>query len=336
MKPTVVVTHRVHDEILELLSTRCTVIANQSDDTLPRSEILRRAANADALMAFMPDMIDADFVDACPRLKIIGGALKGYDNFDVAACSSRGIWFSNVPDLLTVPTAELAIGLMIGLIRHVRSADAELRQGGFRGWRPRHYGLGIEGSTIAIVGMGAIGQAIAQRLQGWGARLRYTDSRRLTLAAEVRFDLDYRPLDALLTDADIVMLALPLTDATLHTFDTLRLAQMRTDAWLINPCRGSVVDESAVLAALQSGRLAGYAADVFEMEDWARPDRPRHIDPRLLDHPRTLLTPHLGSAVASVRLAIERCAAENILAVFAGQRPPQAVNEPMAIRETRC
>jgi phosphonate dehydrogenase len=208
----------------------------------------------------------------------------------------------------------------------VRHADAELRQGDFQGWRPRHYGFGIDGATIAILGMGAIGRAVATRLQGWGAQLRYTDRERLPVDIEEALRLRFQPLDQLLAESDIVMLALPLNATTLHLIDTQALATMKPGAYLINPCRGSVVDECAVLAALERGHLAGYAADVFEMEDWARHDRPRRIDAGLLSHARTLLTPHLGSAVADVRLAIEQCAATNILMALAGHTPPDAIN----------
>lgn len=325
MKPRVVLTHRVHDEVLDLLAPHCELVTNQDADTLPREEIRRRAAEADAMMAFMPDKVDADFLAGCPRLKVIGAALKGFDNFDAAACTARGVWLTFVPDLLTVPTAELTIGLTIGLARHVREADAFVRSGQFKGWLPRFYGTGIEGSTIGIVGMGAIGQAVAQRLQGWGASLIYTD--RAPSPAAQPLGLHWMMMDDLLRQADIVILTLPLTLDTLHRIDATALAQMQPAALLVNPCRGSVVNEAAVLAALETGRLGGYAADVFEMEDWARQDRPQRIDPALLAHPRTLFTAHIGSAVGKVRLAIERRAAENILQALAGLRPQDAIND---------
>jgi phosphonate dehydrogenase len=328
VKPTVVLTHRVHAEIIDLLQAHCTVVANQEPDTLPATEIRRRAQGAEALMAFMPDSIDAAFLDQCPGLRVIGAALKGHDNFDIAACTARGIWFSVVPDLLTVPTAELAIGLLIGLTRRLLQADAVVRSGRFAGWRPQLYGLGIDGAEIGILGMGAIGRALAERLQGWGARLSYQDRIPLPPAEEARLALRRLEREELLAGSDIVLLALPLNPATLHLIDAEALGRLRPGAFLVNPCRGSVVDEEAVLAALESGRLGGYAADVFEMEDWARPDRPRRIPPGLLAHPDTLFSPHIGSAVQRVRLAIERRAAENIIQGLAGMRPMDAVNEP--------
>jgi phosphonate dehydrogenase len=274
----------------------------------------------------MPDRVDEAFLEACPHLKIVAGALKGADNFDAQACTRRGVWLTTVPDLLTVPTAELAIGLMVGVMRHVLDGDRLIRSGQFAGWRPVLYGAGIEGATVGIIGMGSIGRAIAQRLRGWGARLIYTDREPIKSEEESRLGVTWSNLDSLLVAADVVILAVSLAPETLHLMDAQRISKMKQGAFLINPCRGSVVDEGAVCESLKRGHLAGYAADVFEMEDWARSDRPRQIDPELLNHPRTLFSPHLGSAVRRVRILIERCAAENVLQALAGEVPRDAVN----------
>jgi phosphonate dehydrogenase len=319
-----------------LLAPSCELITNQTSETLPREEILRRAATADAVLAFMPDCIDAVFLAACPRLKIVAAALKGYDNFDVQACTARGIWLTVVPDLLTTPTAELAVGLMVGLTRNIRRADAFVRSGQFGGWRPEFYGLGIADSTIGIVGLGAIGRAIAERIRDWGGAIFYTDRRRISEEDERRLRISWCELDELLSRSDIVILALPLTPESHHLIDAGRLQRLKPGSFLVNPCRGSVVDEDAVLTALQSGHLSGYAADVFEMEDWARADRPRRISKALLSHPNTLFTPHLGSAVRKVRLAIELRAAQSIRQVLLGGRPSDAVNDVTAAAELVC
>jgi phosphonate dehydrogenase len=326
VKPRVFLTHTVHQDVLDLLAPHCDLDTNQTPETLPRHEIVRRARSADAMMAFMPDTVDAAFIEQCPRLKVIAAALKGFDNFDVAACTSRGVWLTIVPDLLTVPTAELTIGMAIALTRNIRAADSWVRSGQFQGWRPEFYGLGFANSTIGIVGMGAIGKAIAQRLRGWNATVLYTDRNRVDPTVESQLEIDWHDSDALLVRSEIVILALPLNNDTLHFINGVRLQRMRPDAFLINPCRGSVVDEAAVLAALQARRLGGYAADVFEMEDWARADRPREIAPALLQQPNTVFTAHIGSAVRRVRLEIELRAATNILQVLTGQTPRDAVN----------
>ena len=184
--------------------------------------------------------------------------------------------------------------------------------------------------------MGAIGKAVATRLQGWGARVLYSQPESLPAAEEDALDLSRSELDDLLAESDIVILALALNEHTLHTLNADRLRQMKRGSFLINPCRGSVVDEAAVLQSLTYGHLGGYAADVFEMEDWARPDRPQRIDPALRAHPNTLFTAHTGSAVRDVRFAIEQRAADNILQALRGHQPQDAVNSPLEPKGTVC
>ena len=331
MKPKVVLTHRVHPEVIELLAEHGEVIPNMTDDTLAREEILRRAREAEAIMTFMPDSVDEAFLRACPRLRVVGCALKGYDNYDVDACTRHGVWITNVPDLLTIPTAELTIGLLIGLARNLLAGDHFVRSGRFNGWRPALYGCGLTGKTLGIIGMGAVGRAIAQRLAGYEMRVLYTDPVALPKERETHWKLQRVELAALLAESDFVVPMVPYRAETLHMIGASALAQMKSGAYLINTCRGSVVDEQAVAEALASGRLGGYAADVFEMEDWARPDRPQAIPQALLeDRARTLLTPHLGSAVDSVRLDIELEAARNILQALRDETPQGAINRPQA------
>jgi phosphonate dehydrogenase len=282
-------------------------------------------------MTFMPDRVDEAFLRACPQLRVVGCALKGYDNYDVEACTRHGVWITNVPDLLTIPTAELTIGLLIGLTRNLLAGDRFVRSGAFNGWRPMLYGSGLTGRTLGLIGMGAVGQAIAARLQGYELNLLYDDPRPLVPELEARWQLTRVSRDALLRQSDFVVPMVPYRPDTLHLIDAQALAAMQDGTYLINACRGSVVDEEAVADALASGKLAGYAADVFEMEEWARPDRPRVIPPRLLaDTARTLFTPHIGSAVDSVRLAIEMEAATNILQTLRGEVPQGAINRPLA------
>jgi len=331
MKPKVILTHRVHPEVIELLAEHCEVIPNPTHETLARDEILRRAKDAEAIMTFMPDRVDEEFLRACPQLHVVGCALKGYDNYDVDACTRHGVWITNVPDLLTIPTAELTIGLLIGLTRNVLAGDRFVRSGQFNGWRPALYGSGLTGKTLGIIGMGAVGQAITQRLVGYEMRVLYTDPVALPKEKEEQWSLDRVELPALLAASDFVVPMVPYRDETLHMIDSSALARMKTGAYLINTCRGSVVDEQAVVEALASGRLAGYAADVFEMEEWARPHRPHDIPQALLDDSeRTLFTPHIGSAVDAVRIEIELEAARNILQALRGEIPQGAINRPQA------
>ncbi len=327
----VLLTHRVHSSVIERLRAECQIDVNDSGQILPPDEVRRRAGDASAIMVFMTDHIDRDFLAACPRLRIVAGALKGFDNIDVAACSERGVWVTCVPDLLTVPTAELAIGLLLGLSRHIVAGDRLMRSEPFAGWRPILYGAPLAGRCLGIYGMGAVGQAIADRMKCFGVRMIYHDPRALPPAREASLGLRSVEFDVLLAESDHLIVAAPLTHHNLHAFDDGALARMKRGSFLVNVGRGSVVDEQAVARALQSGRLAGFAADVYEMEDRSRPARPSGIDPALVrDADRTVLTPHLGSAIDSVREQIELEAAENILAALRGQTPPGAVNWPLA------
>ena len=323
----VVIGQPVFPETVALLKDAVEVVAPAGQDALAPADLDRELPTADAWIAFMPDRADDARLERCPRLQVIAGALKGYDNFDVEACTARDVWFSIVPDLLTVPTAELAIALMIGLGRRVLEADRWVRSGAFHGWEARFYGVGLDGARIGFVGMGAIGQAMAERLRPFGVEQRYSDPQPLTPELEQRLGAARaQSLHELLAWADSVVLAAPLTPRTVHLIDAAALAHVRPTALLVNPSRGSLVDEAAVADALEAGRLAGFAADVFEFEDWARPDRPRTIHPRLLHRPDTLFTPHLGSAVVQVRRAIEQRAALNVLDVAAGRPPRDAIN----------
>jgi len=329
MQPKVVISHWVHQKVIAYLEQQgCRVVSNPGAESFDRAVLRHELADADAFMAFMPDHVDADFLADAPNLRVIGCALKGYDNFDVAACTRAGVWLTLVPDRLTEPTAELTIALMLGLARRVLPGDRLIRSGEFRGWRPRLYGSGIAGNTVGIVGMGAVGQAIAARLAGFRAKLLYTDREDLPQHLANTLRLRRVSLRILAEKSDFIVLALPLNESTFHLIDAGFLREVRAGAYLINPCRGSVVDERAVADALAAGRLAGYAADVFEMEDWARPDRPTVIDPQLLAHTgHTLFTPHLGSAVDDIRRDIALEAADNIVAALRGEVPPNAVNQ---------
>lgn len=327
MTNTVLLTNWVHPQITDFLQNHCEVIANP-DRTSPltREQIIEKGQNAKAMMAFMPDMVDADFLERMPNLKLVAGALKGFDNFDIKAMKEREVALTFVPDLLTVPTAELAICLLIGLARNVLAGDDVIRSGNFQGWRATLYGCGLQNAVIGIIGMGAIGQAMAKRISSFEADLRYTDHQRLDETQEEQLNLSWQSFEEVLTASDYVIIATPLTDGTKHLIgaDTLKL--LKPSAFLINPARGSVVDEEAVADALENGTLSGYAADVFEMEDWARLDRPLNIPQRLLDmRDKTLFTPHLGSAVDQVRVDIAMTAARNIVQFFKGEQPKNLI-----------
>jgi phosphonate dehydrogenase len=319
------VTSKVFPETLDLLSRWGEPVANDSVDPWPREELVRKAADAAALMAFMFDTVDAAFLDACPRLRIVSCALKGYDNFDVAACTRKGVWLTIVPDLLTKPTAELALALMLALSRRLLAGDDQVRAERFAGWRPILYGTSIDDSTVSILGGGAIGEAIAQKLSGFNCQVLVHDQQR---ASALPPNARWAPMEELIRQGDYLVLALPLLPSTLHIVNESLLDRVKHGCLLVNPARGSLVNEGHVVAALQTGRLGGYAADVYEFEDQHRKDAPGKIHPGLLAmRDKTVLTPHLGSAVSRARAEIEHYAAMNIGEALAGKRPHGAVNQ---------
>ncbi len=325
--PKVVISSWVQREVIELLRPSCQVVANETREALSHDELLRRCRDADGLIAFMPERIDEAFLAQCPWLRIIACALKGYDNFDVAACTRHRVWLTIVPDLLTEPAAELALGLMISLARNILPGDRLIRDGRFRGWRPVLYGQSLNGSTVGLVGAGAIGRSITRHLAGFRATLLYADKAPLSPAQESQLRLRRVEVGELLRRSDFVLLCLPLSPETRHIVNGNFLARMKRGAFLINVARGSLVDEAAVAAALQNGQLGGYAADVFAMEDWALTDKPGTVPDGLRRAPgRTVFTPHLGSAVDRVRREIALAAATSVLECLRGEAPSGAVN----------
>jgi phosphonate dehydrogenase len=325
----VVVTHWVHPEVRDYLEGFCeALIPSQAEGVWARERVARLAGDADGLIACMADSVDEAFLAGCPRLRVVSATLKGYDNFDADACARHGTWLTVVPDTIIAPTAELAIGLMLGLMRKIPDGDARVRGGEFAGWRPHLYGSSLSGATVGIIGMGQLGQAIARRLAGFEAALVYYDEHPLSADAERALSASRRSLEEVAEVSDVLVIALPLTDGTRHLVDSALIRCMRPGAFVVNVGRGSVVDEEAMAAALEAGQAGGYAADVFAMEDWLLPGRPVAIPSGLLSHPRTLFTPHLGSAVDDVRRRMSMQAARQVRQALAGQRPDNAVNWP--------
>jgi phosphonate dehydrogenase len=332
-RPRTVVTHWVHHEVAGYLAGFCDpLIPSRQEGVWPRAKVADLAADADGLIACMADSIDEAFLSGCPRLRVVAATLKGYDNFDAEACSRHGVWLTVVPDTIIAPTAELAIGLVIGLMRKIPQGDARVREAGFAGWRPQLYGASLSGATVGIMGMGQLGQAIARRLAGFEAEVIYHDARSLDPGTEQALAASYRSLEQAARSSDVLIVALPLNIRTRHLLNAELIGLMRPGAFVVNVGRGSVVDEDAVAAALDAGRIGGYAADVFAMEDWLLPGRPPAIADRLLRHPRTLFTPHLGSAVDEVRRRMSLQAARQVRQVLEGQRPDHAVNQPRPVR----
>jgi phosphonate dehydrogenase len=234
--PEVVVTHWVHPEVVDYLSEFCTArVPTEGEQIWPRDEVLARAGSADALITCMADHVDEDFLARCPRLRVISATLKGYDNVDVDACIRRGVWLANLPDMLTAPTAELAIGLTIGVLRHVSQGDQQVRSGRFAGWRPALYGSSLYRAHVGLVGMGELGKAVARRINPFQpAQLRYADPVRLQAAEEAELGARHTELAALLGASDVIVLLAPLTRDTRHLIDDQALRRLRPGTYLVN------------------------------------------------------------------------------------------------------
>lgn len=330
-KPKIVATNPVFPETRALLEQDATLEVNPALEPWSHEEIRSRCRDAAGLLAFMTDSIDAEFLLACPNLRVIGAALKGFDNIDVQAATDAGVWLTIVPDLLTVPTAELTIGLMLSLGRNIVAGDRSIKQNGFHGWRAELYGAGLAGATVGVIGFGLVGRAIAQRLAGFECRLlAYDQSISRELEETLPPQVTLASFQDLITRSDYIVLALPLTAETRHIINSKTIEEMKAGVRIVNPARGSLVDEAAIADAIDRGHVSGYAADVFECEDWALKDRPTGIDPRLTNASApTVFTPHIGSGVTEIRRQIELSAARSILDALAGRVPFGAVNHPV-------
>ena len=317
----IVVTNPIHKDVLDRLEQFGQVIMNPSIDPWSQQELTKHLTSATAMMGFMTDCVDKALLQNAPDLKIIACALKGFDSYDVNACTNQNVWVSIVPDLLTEPTAELAIGLAISLGRFMRHGDDLVRSQSFTGWRAQLFGKGLNNSTVCILGLGLVGQSIAKRLFGFGCKSILGVDPTKSVTGVIPTSLEHA-----LTVSDYLFVAIPLTDNTFNLLSYEQFSLSKKGQLVINVGRGSVVNESAVADAIEKGDIGGYAADVFAFEDWGLHNRPNKIDIRLLEQSNTVFTPHLVSAVKAVRLAIEHRAADNIIAVLNGHPPPDAVN----------
>ncbi|WP_282373241.1 2-hydroxyacid dehydrogenase [Pseudomonas sp. PS02290] len=264
--------------------------------------------------------LDAELLDLAPKLKAVSSVSVGVDNYDIEYLTRRGILLTNTPDVLTETTADTGFALIMATARRVVELANMVRDGQWKqNIGPQHFGSDVHGKTLGIIGMGRIGEAVAQRGHfGFGMPVIY-HSHSPKPAVEARFDARYRSLEDLLREADFVCLTVPLTAETEGLIGAEQFAQMRPETIFINIARGKVVDEQALIAALQNGQIRAAGLDVFEQEP-VNPDSP------LLQMDNVVATPHMGSATHETREAMARCAVDNLLAALAGERPKDLVN----------
>lgn len=314
-RPVVVVTRRLPDAVHQAVARDFEARLNPEDRPLGEDGLRRAMREADALLPTVTDRITADILASEPRrVKLIANFGVGFNNIDVEAAKAHGVAVSNTPDVLTDATADLAMTLLLMVARRTGEGERHVRGGQWTGWRPTHMlGTQVSGKTLGLVGMGRIARAVAHRAHhGFGMRIIFHDP--YPPPADVAAALGAEPRDSVeqvLREADFVSLHCPATPETHHLIDRDRLGMMRREAFLINTARGDVVDEAALVEALQAGRIAGAGLDVFEREP--------QVTQALVTMDNVVLLPHLGSATEEARVGMGMRALENLRRFFAGE-----------------
>jgi Lactate dehydrogenase and related dehydrogenases len=283
-------------------------------------DTLRQAASqAEVLITSLSTIVDASIIDHAPNLKLIANFGAGFNNIAVDYAKEKGIMVTNTPFVSTDATAELTAGLIIALSRRIVEGDHLMRTTGFSGWAPLFFlGHELKGKTLGIIGMGQIGQGVAQRLRAFGMKIVYSQRHRLASDVEQALEAEYLPIEKVLAQADVVSIHTPLTSGTYHLIDEVAFSHMKPSAFLINASRGPIVSEEALINALQQQKIAGAALDVYEFEP--------KVSDTLKDMSQVILTPHIGNATVEARDAMAVIVAENALAVLKGQKPQYIVN----------
>lgn len=295
------------------------VTANPLDEGLSRAMFVERAREAEGLLCLLTDTIDAEVMAACSKLRVISNMAVGYNNIDVAEATRRNIVVTNTPGVLTEATADFAWALLMAVARRVVEGDRLVRSGNWGGWGPLQLlGSEVNGKTLGIIGLGRIGQALARRAKGFNMPVQYYNRSRLAPELEAEFAASYVELDELLATSDFVSLHAPYSPAVHHLINAERLNAMKPGAYLINTARGPMIDEAALVTALQNGPIAGAGLDVFEREP--------ALAEGLADLPNVVLAPHIASATHQTRGEMSRLAATNLIAALRGERPPHPVN----------
>lgn len=317
-RPKVLATHGLFEAARMILEADCDVEYMSKATRPTRDELMARIGENEGLVCLLTEKINEDVLRVAPKLRIVSNVAVGYDNVDVSACTKRGIAVTNTPGVLDETTADFAWTLMMAVARRLGEAEQFARTGAWKNWDlDQLCGTDVWGKTLGIVGMGRIGQAMARRAAGFQMKVIYTGRNRATEEVERRGNAEYRDLNALLGEADFVSLHVPLTAETRGMFDAAKFYLMKPTAFLINTARGLVVDEAALVHALESGKIAGAGLDVFENEPFIHPG---------LKRANVVLAPHLGSASVETRTKMACMAAKNIVTFFAGQQPPNIVN----------
>ncbi len=318
-KPRVLSTHPLFEAPRKMLDGYFQVEYWSRPERPPRAELLARVADKDALICLLTEKINEELLAAAPGLRIVANVAVGFDNIDLAACTRHKVVASNTPGVLDETTADFAWTLLMGVARRLLEGDGLVRSGKWTGWNlDQLCGADVWGKTLGFLGFGRIGRAVARRALGFHMRVIYNDAVRASAEVEKELNATLLERDEVLAQADFVSLHVPLLPDTRHLMSTAQFARMKRTAFLINTSRGPVVDEAALVGALEAGQIAGAALDVYENEPM--------VHPGLVGRSNVLLAPHISSASVETRTRMATIAAENVLAVFAGRRPPTVLN----------
>ena len=320
MPPKIFVTQPIPEKALARLREVGNVEINpDSTHIITKPELMAALDRNDYLLCLLHDRVDAEVISVNPNLRLIASMAITPSGVDVAAATARRIPVTTIPPAVTETTADLHWALLLAVARRVVEGDRALRSGIFPGSQSMHFvGGEVNGKTLGIVGFGSIGEAVARRARGFGMRILYTKRHRLDEQRETTLGVEYRSLDDLLKESDFVSINAVLSPETTHLIGERELSLMRPSAYLVNTARGPIVDEKALVRALEEKRIAGAALDVYEREPL--------VEPGLINLPNVVLTPHLGSAALDTRDRVAGILVDNTIAVIEGRRPPNLYN----------
>jgi glyoxylate reductase len=319
-RPRAYITRRVPQAAIDIVAAACDYsIWDSEDQPTPRDVLLREAASSDGLLSMLSDRIDAEFLGAAPRCRVVANMAVGYDNADVPAMTRHGVLLTNTPGVLTETTADLVWALIMSAGRRIVEGQKLIEAGQWKSWSPMFMvGQDIFGATLGVVGAGRIGSAVARRAGAVNMRVLY-HNRRPAPELEAQTGAQYRALDDLLRESDFVVVLVPLTPETRGMFGAREFALMKPTAVFVNVARGPIVKELELVEALRQGRPGVAGLDVFENE-------PIGADHPLLALPNVTAVPHIGSATVATRTRMATTAAANLVAALTGQPVPNPVN----------
>lgn len=315
----ILVTGNIPQEVISTLEKDHEVAVHQEDRPMERSDLLKAAADKDGILSMINDQVDQGLFDQATNIKIVSNCAVGYDNIDMAEATQRKILVTNTPDVTTNASADVTLALMLSVARRIVEGDKRTRSGGYKHFLPFDFlGTEVTGKTLGIVGLGKIGKAVARRAIGFDMRVLYFKRSRVDLAEEAELGIEYASFEDLLRKADFISLHVPLNKSSRHLISTAELEMMKSSAYLINTARGPIVDETALVEALQVGKIAGAGLDVYENEP--------ELAPGLAQLENVVLLPHVGSATLETRTSMAVKAAYNLLTGLKGDRPPDCLN----------